>query len=51
MRMEPSNVRKKKKGITKCDKRTITCNVGTAQYDDKIIKCEKKKKKPQNVRK
>ena len=42
---------KKKKGITKCDKRTITCNVGTAQYDDKIIKCEKRKKKPQNVTK
>ena len=24
-------------------KRTITCDVGTAQYEDEIIKCEKNK--------
>ena len=26
VRMEPSTVRKKSKGITKCEKRTVTCN-------------------------
>ena len=35
----------KSKRTTKCDKRIITCDVGTAQYDDGTIKCEKKKKK------
>ena len=42
--MEPSNVRKKK-GITKCDKSIVICDVGTAQYKDGTIKCEKKNKK------
>ena len=28
--MEPSNVRKKKKGTIKCDKKTDTCDIGTA---------------------
>ena len=42
MRMEPSNVRKKSKGITECDKRTVTCDVGTEQYEDGTVKCEKK---------
>ena len=51
MRMEPSNVRKKSKGTTKCKKRTVTCDVGTAQYEDRTVKCEKKVKEPQNVRK
>ena len=27
VRMEPSNVRKKSKGTTKCEKRTVTCDV------------------------
>ena len=31
--MEPSNVRKHK-GITQCDKSTITCNVETAKCKD-----------------
>ena len=45
MRMEPSNVRKKKsKGTTKYEKRIVTCDVGTAQYEDETVKCEKKNK-------
>ena len=34
---------KKKKGTTECDKSTITCDVGTTQYEDDTIKCKKKK--------
>ena len=30
VRMKPSNVIKKSKGTTKCDKRTIICDIGTA---------------------
>ena len=45
-----SNVRKNK-GITECDKITVTCDVGIAQYEDGTIKCEKKKKEPLNLRK
>ena len=41
VRMEPSNVRKSK-GTTKCEKKTITYDVGTAQYKDRTVKCEKK---------
>ena len=42
----------KSKGTTKCEKRTITYDVGTAQYENRIVKCEKKKvRKPPNVRK
>ena len=50
VRIKPLNVRKIKR-ITKCDKSTVKCNVGTAQYEDETIKCEKKKKKrePLNV--
>ena len=33
----------KKKGITKCYKRTVICDVETAQCEDEIVKCEKKK--------
>ena len=36
--MKPLNVRKNK-GTTKCDKKTVTCDVGTAQYEDGTIKC------------
>ena len=35
----------KSKGTTKCEKRTITYDIGTAQYEDRIVKCEKKKSK------
>ena len=45
MTIKPSNVGKKKKETTTCDKRTVTCDIGTAQYDDETVKCEKKKKK------
>ena len=41
MRMEPSNVRKNKE-TTECDKNTVICDVGIAQYKDGIVKCEKK---------
>ena len=37
--MEPSNVRKNK-GTTKCDKRTVTYDVETAQCEDITIKCD-----------
>ena len=43
VRMEPSNVIKKSKRTTKCEKKkTVTCNVRIAQYKDGTIKCEKK---------
>ena len=41
----------KSKGTTKCEKRTITCGIGTAQYEDESAKCEKKVREPPNVRK
>ena len=37
-------MRKKYKGTTKCDKSTVTYNIGTAQCEDGTIKCEKKNK-------
>ena len=43
VRMVPSNMREKKKGSTKCDKNIATCDVNATQYEDNIIKCEKKK--------
>ena len=50
--MKPSNVRKKKKkGTTEYDKKTVTWNVGIAQCEDGTVKCEKKVRKPSNVRK
>ena len=33
---------RKNKGTTEYDKSTVTCDVGTAQYEDGIIKCKKK---------
>ena len=30
----------KNRGTTKCDKKTVTCNVGTAQYEDRTVKCD-----------
>ena len=41
MRTTPSNVRKNM-GTTKCDKIIVTCDVNIAQYEDDIIRCEKK---------
>ena len=43
----------KSKRITQCDKRTVICDVGTAQFEDWIIKYKKKKKVRElpNVRK
>ena len=41
--IKPSNVRKKSKGTTKCEKRTVICDIGTAQYEVETIKCEEKK--------
>ena len=37
-------MRKKKKGTTECDQSTVTCDFGTALYEDGTIKCEKKNK-------
>ena len=51
VRMEPSNMRKKSKGTTKCEKRIVTYNVGIAQCKDEIVKCEKKVREPPNVTK
>ena len=50
VKMILSNVRKNKE-TTKCDKSTITYDVGTAQYKDSIIKCEKKIRDLLNVTK
>ena len=50
MRLEPLNVRKSK-GITKYEKKTVTCDVGTAQCKDGTVKCEKKVRESPNVRK
>ena len=44
-------MRKKYKGTTKCDKSTVTYNVGTAQCEDGTIKCEKKIREPSNMTK
>ena len=37
-------MRKKSEGTTKCEKRTITFDVGTTQCKDRTVKCEKKSK-------
>ena len=44
-------MRKKSKGTTKCEKRTVTCDIGIAQCEDETIKYEKKVREPSNVRK
>ena len=53
VRMESSNVRiKKVRELQNVRKKIVTCDVGTAQCEDGIIKYEKKKvRKPPNVRK
>ena len=43
VRMEPSNVRKKSKGTTECEKKTVTCDVGIAQFEDRTVKYKEKK--------
>ena len=40
--MELSNVRRKSKETTKCEKKTITYDIGTTQCEDEAFKCEKK---------
>ena len=32
------------KGTTQCEKRIVTCDIGTAQCKDETVKCEKKSK-------
>ena len=49
--MEPLNLRKINKWTTICEKRTVKCDIGIAQYDNRIIKCEKKIRESPNVRK
>ena len=34
--------KKKRKGTAKWEKKTITCDVGTAQCKNRIVKCEKR---------
>ena len=41
--IEPSNLRKKNKRTTICDKITVKCDIETAQCDNKTVKCEEKK--------
>ena len=41
--------KKKKKGITKCDKSTVIYDVSITQCEDGIIKCEKKIRELENV--
>ena len=59
VKIEPSSVRKtvtcdvgivkcekkKSKGTTKWDKRTVICDIRTTQYEDETIKCEEKSKR------
>ena len=44
-------MRKKNKGTIEYDKRIVTCDVGTAQYENGTVKCEKKVSGPPNIRK
>ena len=49
--MEPSNVKKKVREPLNVRKKTVTCDVGTTQYEDRIVKCEKKVSELPNIRK
>ena len=49
--MEPSNMRKKNKGTTICDKRIVKFNTRTTQCDNETMKFEKEINKPLNVTK
>ena len=42
---------RKNKGTIKCDKRIVICDVGTAQYEDETVKCEKKIRDSSNMTK
>ena len=42
---------KKNKGTIECNKKTVTCDVGTTQYEDETIKCEEKVRESPNVTK
>ena len=37
-------MREKSKGTTKCEKRTVTCDVGTTLCEDRTVKYKKKSK-------
>ena len=37
--------------MVRCEKRTVTCDVGIAKYEDGTVKCEKTVKEPPNVKK
>ena len=41
----------KNKWTIECDKNIVTCDVGTAPYEDSTNKCEKKINEPSNVTK
>ena len=41
----------KSKGTTQRKKRTVIYDVGTAQYEDRTVKCEKKVREPPNMTK
>jgi len=41
VKIVPFNVRKNK-GTSECDMSIVTSDVSTTQYEDSIIKCEKK---------
>ena len=51
VRMKPSNVRKKVREPLNVKKKTVTCDIGTAQCENGTIKYEKKVREPPNVRK
>ena len=38
--MEPSKYEKQNKGNNKYEKVMVTCDIGTAQCNDEIVKCE-----------
>ena len=42
VRIVQSNMRKKKKETTECDKSIVTCDINTTQFEDGTIKYEKK---------
>ena len=42
---------KKSKRTTECDKRTVTCDVGIAQYENRTVKYEEKVRESPNVTK
>ena len=44
-------MRKKNKGTTKYEKKTVTCDVGIAQCEDGTVKCKKKVKERSNLKK